>query len=135
MVYNAKLLRVNTDIEEEVLLQIGGWEILCFAGVCPFPIFEGQEYSVALSFVVFDDYEVRESSPDLQPSIRRTESGFAAELIGRLSGSRLSVGPIDFEDNVLLRDYGYLDGKLVQVRVDRIGAEFLSNSATEANTR
>jgi hypothetical protein len=124
--YTAKLLRVNTEIEEEVLLQIGGWELLCFAGICPYPIREGQEYSVALSFVVLDDYEVRESSCDLQPCVRSMGSGFAAELVGRLNGNRLSVGPIEFEDDVLLSDYGYLDGKLVRVKADRISAEFLS---------
>lgn len=125
MEYKAKVLRLNEDVEEEVLLQIGEWKILCFAGLCPYPIHEGMEYVVDLSFVVLDDYEVKELPDTSSPAILNTGKGFVTELVGKLEGSRLRLGELEFEDDILLSDYGYLDGKSVSVRADRISAEFL----------
>ncbi len=125
MGYKAKILRLNEDVEEEVLLQIGKWEILCFAGICPYPIREGMEYLVDLSFVVLDDYDVKVLPDSSPPAILNNGKGFVTELVGKLEGSRLCLGKLEFKDDTLLRDYGYLDGKSVSVRVDRINAEFL----------
>lgn len=125
MEYKAKVLSLNEDIEEEVLLQIGEWKILCFAGLCPYPIHEGMEYAVDLSFVVLDDYDVKELPDTSPPVILNTGKGFVAELVGKLEGSHLCLGELEFEDDILLSDYGYLDGKSVSVKADRICVEFL----------
>lgn len=37
----------------------------------------------------------------------------------------LEAGGLVFEDEVLQRDFGYLDAKFVGLRVDRIDVEFL----------
>jgi len=125
MKFKAIVLGLNDDIEEEVLLQIGEWKILCFAGVCPYPIYVGHDYVVNLSLVVLNDYVVSECTSGPQPVIENNGKGFVTHLIGKLLGSRLIIGDIGFEDEIFLRDYGYLNGKFVSIQVDRISAEFL----------
>lgn len=123
--YRAKVIRLNDNVEEEVLLQIGEWKIPCFAGICPYRICEGMEYLVDLSLLVLDEYEVKELPSGSSPAILSDGEGFGAELIGKINGNRLCVGELEFEDDILLSDYGYLDGKSVSVRADRIDVEFL----------
>jgi hypothetical protein len=125
MIYSAKVERIDEDIEEEVTLVIDGLKLVCFAGVCPYPIEEGKAYPVSLHLVVFDDYMITEVNID-ESSLKRIGQGFSYIVTGRLSEDTLNAG-IAFQDQVFLSDYGYLDGKMVSVKVDRIDAEFLSS--------
>ncbi|MGE3320500.1 MAG: hypothetical protein AB7I18_14515 [Candidatus Berkiella sp.] len=125
MTYTAEVIRLNDDIEEEVVLRINGVELTCFASVCPYPIVERATYEVALIPVVFDDYSVREMSKDTHTSLVKVGNGFAYELVGELAGGLLDIGCISLEDDVLLRDYGYLNGKIIAWMIDRIDVEFM----------
>lgn len=127
MIYFAEVVRLNNDVEEEVVLRINGVDITCFASVCPFPIDERATYRVALTPFVFDGYSVCEVSGESLPSLVRVSSGFAYEVVGKLTGNKLDAGCIVLEDDVLLSEYGYLDGKMVAWKVDRIDAEFISD--------
>jgi len=126
MIYEAKVLHLDKDIEEEVVLQIGGIVLTCFACVCPYVIKKYLSYPVELHLVVLGDYVVTELVSNSMPSIVRLGNGFASVVTGKLSGGCLDVGGLIFEDDVLQSDFGYLDGKMVAMKVDRIDAEFLA---------
>jgi len=125
MIHQAHVLALHDDVEEEVDLDINGTRLKCFAGICPYVIQEDQVYPVRLELVVLDDYEVAESSADTDQAFSRIGNGFSYLVHGRLSGICLDVGGLVFEDEVLQREFGYLDGKFVSLKVDRIDVEFL----------
>ncbi|MFC3684706.1 hypothetical protein [Hydrogenophaga luteola] len=126
MIYQARVLALSDDVEEEVNLQINDVRLNCFAGVCPYPIQEGGTYPVCLELVVFDDYEVAESSGNALPAFSKMGNSFGYLVHGRLNGTCLEAGGLVFEDEVLQRDFGYLDGRCVTMKVDRIDVEFLT---------
>lgn len=126
MIYHAQVIKLSDDIEEKVTLQINGRQLNCFAGICPYPISEGKSYPVQLELVVLDDYEVMASPDDAGAAFVETGKGFAYLIQGKLNGMYLEADGLVFEDEVLQRDFGYLDGKMVTVKVDRIDVEFLS---------
>jgi hypothetical protein len=126
MIYQAHVLALHDDVEDEVDLEINGARLKCFAGICPYSIQEDQLYPVRLELVVLDDYQVTESSVGTELAFSRIGNGFSYLVHGRLSGIFLDVGGLVFEDEVLQRDFGYLDGKFVSLKVDRIDVEFLA---------
>ncbi|MEC4723583.1 hypothetical protein RY831_31075 [Noviherbaspirillum sp. CPCC 100848] len=127
MNYLAQIKRLSDDVEEEVVLRINGLEVTCFATVCPYKIEEGASYQVELTAQVFNEYLVSELDEDASASIVQIGGSFSHVITGRLSGNRLEAGAIVFEDDVLLSDFGYLEGKMIAWKIDRIDAEFLSD--------
>ncbi|MDR9838484.1 hypothetical protein [Herbaspirillum huttiense] len=126
MNYSAQIKYLGDDIEEEVLLRIHDLEITCFVTLCPFRIETGKSYMVELEAQVFDDYFVREISEDCSPGIVRVGSGFTCIIWGRLIDGCLNVGDVIFYDDVLLAEFGQLNGKMVEWEVDRIDVNFVS---------
>ncbi|KPC55350.1 hypothetical protein [Amantichitinum ursilacus] len=127
MNYLAKIKRLSSDVEEEVVLCINDIEITCFANVCPYTLEDGEAYRVELTPQVFNDYVVSETNEGVTSAINRVGNGFSYILKGRLAGNKLDAGGIVFEDEMLLSQFGYLDGKFISWNVDRIDVEFLSN--------
>lgn len=109
--------------EEKVTVESNGVEVTCFAVYCPYKIEEGKKYSAEFDFVVFDEYEVSEIH-NRNSGIEYTGKAFSYLLIGKLEGSRLNAGII-FDDENLLSDYSFLDGKYVQVKADRLDISFI----------
>ena len=130
MNYLAKIKRLSNDIEEEVVLRINSVELTCFVTVFPYKIEEGSSYQVELTAQVFNDYLVNELSKEEPPSIVQVGNSFSYVITGRLNDNRLNAGSIVFEDEMLLSDFGYLEGKIVSWKVDRIDAEFLLMTQT-----
>lgn len=126
MNYLAQIKRLSDDVEEEVVLRINGVELTCFATVCPYKIEEGASYQVELTAQAFNDYLVNELGEEASPSIVQVGNSFSHIITGRLNDNRLDAGGIVFEDDMLLSDFGYLEGKIISWRVGRIDAEFLS---------
>ncbi|MFV8602808.1 hypothetical protein ACNRDG_00635 [Ralstonia pseudosolanacearum] len=126
MKYLTKIERLSDDVEEEVVLRINGVELICFATVCPYKIEEGASYQVELTAQVFNEYQVSELGEEASPSIAQIGDSFSHVIAGRLRGNRLDAGGIVFEDDVLLSDFGYLEGKMIAWKIDRIDVEFLS---------
>jgi len=124
MIYQAKILRVDEPVEGEIMLQVGGIELTCFAYFHPCWIKVGSSYPVGFNLLVLNDYVVEEVSDESKPSIIRLGNTFAHVITGRLSGRCLESGELTFEDDVLLSDFSYLDGKMVVIKVDRIDADF-----------
>ncbi|WP_197737413.1 hypothetical protein [Methylomonas rhizoryzae] len=126
MIYEALVLCVDEDIEEEVMLRIDDIELAGFASVCPYNIEVGLSYPVELHPVVFDDYSVNALPDGTLPSIDRVGTGFAYVITGKLSGSCLESGGLVIEDEMLQRNFSYLEGKMVAMKIDRMDVEFLS---------
>ena len=120
MIYQAKILRLDESVEGEVMLQVGSTELTCFA--YNFAIEVGSSYPVELN--LFDDWTIEEVPDDSEPSIVRIGSTFTYVIVGRLNGRFLECGELTFENDSLLSDFGYLDGKMVAMKVDRIDADF-----------
>lgn len=123
MIYDATVEEIDEGVDEAVTLLVEGLRILCFSSVCPYPIKKGEKYSVSLTLAILNDYIVAEVGSG-ESSIKRIGQGFSHMVAGKLTGDVLDAG-IAFQDEVFLSDYGYLDGKVISVKVDRIDAEFL----------
>ncbi len=124
--YFALVKAIGDNVEEEVTLDLNDLKVTCFAGVCPYEIHEGERYPVSLELIVFDDYEVKESEVEFA-GLEQIGESFSYWIKGRLEKGVIDCG-IQFEDEILLSDYGYLDGKFIQLKVDRIDVEFLDKS-------
>jgi len=125
MIYQAKVLRIDENVEEEVILQIGNTKLTCFSRFHSPETKVGSSYPVELSLTMFDDdCFVKEIPDDSEPSIVRIGNTFAYVITGRLNGRCLESGELSFEDDSLLSDFGYLDGKMIAMKVDRIDADF-----------
>ena len=128
MIYQALVLRLDENIEEEVSLQIGGNLLTCFANICPYVINENGTYPVEFHLHFFDSCVIEEVSESETPSILRVENGFAYVITGRLEGEHLKSMEMVFEDETLAQDFKYLSGKMVRLNVDRLEVEFVTRS-------
>jgi len=121
--YFAKVESLSSTIEEQVTLTLNDLEITCFAGVCPYQIDEGFIYPVLFAATIFDDYEVEKSESNIM-GLERIGGSFSYWANGLLSEGVIDCG-IQFEDEILQSDYGYLDGQFIRMKVDRLDVEFL----------
>ena len=124
--YFVLLNSIDDIVEEKVSLNINGIELTCFAGICPYEIYAGQQYWVCFELMIPDDYEVVKLENTSDVGFERVGKGsFSYWLKGQLKDGIVDCG-IQFEtDEVLLAEYGDLEGKFVKFRVDRIDVEFL----------
>lgn len=122
--YDATVLKIDEDVEEQVLLDVQRYHITCFASVCPYPVKVGGKYRVGFYLFVADEFCPNEVQEGIFPAIAQNGNGFRYTLIGRLTGNILDCG-IQIEDDVFTEQYGYLNGKMIKVSVDRIDVEFL----------
>ncbi|MDK1288392.1 hypothetical protein [Pseudoalteromonas umbrosa] len=92
--YNAKDLGLNPDIEEEITLEVNGFELTCFAGVCP--------YELTIGHVTFEvlDFELSEQRGLEKTSLKRVGNTYAYELKDRSNGDLIEAG-IKLSDEVL----------------------------------
>tara|TARA_Y100000588_G_scaffold311505_1_gene337582 strand:+ start:688 stop:1062 length:375 start_codon:yes stop_codon:yes gene_type:complete len=121
IIYNAKVLGLNPDIEEEVTLEVNGIELTCFAGMCPYELNIGQEYPVTFEML---DFELTEQESAEETSTTRVDSTYAYKLLGRLNGGTIDAG-LKICDEFLESDYAYLDGQFICLCVERLDVEFL----------
>ncbi|MFV8457240.1 hypothetical protein ACNO5M_19415 [Vibrio owensii] len=121
IIYNAKVLGLNPDIEEEVTLEVNGIELTCFAGMCPYELNIGQEYPVTFEML---DFELTEQESAEETSTTRVDSTYAYKLLGRLNGGTIDAG-LKICDDFLESDYAYLDGQFICLCVERLDVEFL----------
>lgn len=126
MKYDVLVKGLNQCVEEEVIIEANGIVLYCFAhwGLA---IEVGKKYKANIGVTILDDLGMREIS-DSSNSFRQVGSTFAYYIQGKfdLNSRILDAGvQIQFdEDEVDLHDYGYLDGKYVEIKVDRINIEF-----------
>lgn len=121
-----KVVRLNEIVEEEVVVKVNNWELVCFASILPYKLVEGFSYPVKLKLVILYDYCVTAMEDDTEQAIVAQGNGYACKIIGRLIGGYLHACGFKFEDAVFESDYAYLDGKTISIDVDRVDAIFLS---------
>lgn len=116
MKYNCKIINVVDD--DVVTIRIGDTYITGFVN-CGIIKEIGQEATVEIS--LYDDLEITQCD-EKKVSIERKNQSFAYSLFGTLDIAKgILKSVINFEiDEEELYNYGYLDGKQVQVDVLRI---------------
>jgi hypothetical protein len=124
MIYSAFLKKISEEVEGEVTLLVNGLELTCFANMPPKLSMTGQECSVEFMPMIFDDYEVKEISASSTPAIQRIGNSFSYVVSGRLLNGSLDGDAISFDDEILESEFGYLDGKMIAWKIDRLDVEF-----------
>ncbi|TBZ46783.1 hypothetical protein E0H64_21610 [Rhizobium leguminosarum bv. viciae] len=124
MIYSALIEKIGDDIEEEVSVLICEERLTCFASYMPYPVHVGEVYEVEVVAVVLNEYFIEESNDEL-PSIFRTGTDYSYLLTGMLDEGNINCGAIAFFDDVLSEDFGFLRGKMVSWKVDRLDICFL----------
>ena len=124
MTYQAKILRLDNNIKEEVDLQIKDVKITCFIATCPYSIKVGLYYPVQLSIWSLDRYNLIEIKNNTGQSINRLGNTFAYSITGKLCNGNLVSKGLVFEDKILKKEFTYLEGKMISIKADRINVEF-----------
>ncbi|BBB63187.1 hypothetical protein UNDKW_4914 [Undibacterium sp. KW1] len=120
-----RIERFHETVEEEVVLNNGTGDLVCFFDVRPYQLIVGHSYSIRLNFLILDDPHIREIDDDSESLILRCGSGYSYQIQGRLVGDRLYACGYEFEDEAFEYDCAFLDGKMISIDVDRINAKFL----------
>ncbi|MBT2342328.1 MULTISPECIES: hypothetical protein [Pseudomonas] len=124
MIYSVLLDGVNSEVEEEVSIVVCGQRLTCFASYLPYQLEVGRVYRAELLPMVFDEYIVQEVS-HVTPLVLREGSGYSYSIIGELKDGCLCCSGLTFCDEILLADFGFLEGKLISWRVDRLDILFV----------
>lgn len=80
---------------------------------------------VKLTLFLDDESDVAETATE-KDEATRIGAGFSYRIVGTLSGGLLNAKGFVFESELLDSEYGYLDGKRVEVGVTRINLKFLT---------
>ncbi|MFK4345236.1 MULTISPECIES: hypothetical protein [unclassified Paenibacillus] len=123
MKYNALVKAIDSNIEEEVRVEINGIEFTGFVDCFPYLINTGSYYPVEIGITVLDDLELKEINESVQ-EIEQIGNGFGYFIRGELDGNCCLNSVMIFQDDWFL-EYSYLGGKYVEIMVDRISIEFL----------
>ncbi|WNC09823.1 hypothetical protein [Pseudomonas coleopterorum] len=124
MIYSALVDGINSEIEEEVTIVICGQRLTCFASYLPYQLEIGKVYRAELLPMVFGEYIIQEIS-HVTPSVLREGPGYSYRFIGELRDGCLCCVGLTFCDEIFLADFGFLEGKLISWRVDRLDISFV----------
>jgi hypothetical protein len=124
MKYYAKIISLNDDIEEKVILSLGEKEICCFINSAPYALIEKNIYLVELSLSFLDEELISEVDCKIM-SFTRIDESFSYEIIGFLSGNQLITDGVIFQDDIFQEEFLFLDSKYVILKPDRISVSFL----------
>ena len=122
-IYSVKVLEVDENVEDVMLIEVAGIQITSFANVCPYAIEVGKEYDVMISFEFFNEYIVEEIE-EQKAQITQTSSNLSCWFMGKHCGNYLE-SVVNIEEEILISDFAYLEGRYVRIKVDRINVEFL----------
>ncbi|AYO54578.1 hypothetical protein EXE10_04190 [Acinetobacter sp. WCHAc060033] len=118
MEYRVKFLYNEKNVEESLFVEVNGLILNIFCSEYNYIFKPLEVYEVELEFQIFNEYQIAESN--LQPQFRKIDQSFSYEMIGLLENGVVTVGDFKIFDEILLSDYGYLDGKNISWIVDRI---------------
>lgn len=126
MRYTAKVMGLDEDIEEAVLLSIDGIVLNCFASVCPYQLQIGAEYHVQLHTTIFNGCDIAPVDDGESHAAVNYIDAFSYVFVGLLSKGRLIADRIILDDAVLL-DFESFEGSTVRFKVDRLDVWFLED--------
>lgn len=124
MICYAKIVDIDDVINEEIMISIGEFTLVCFCGYMPKAFDKNKIYLCEIDLDFFDN-EILEEAKGNNVRIERDGNGFNYTLYGYYSHGSLFLNGLYFDDEFLL-DYGYLDNKFVQIKVSRINLNILS---------
>jgi hypothetical protein len=124
MKYKAQILGFNEEVEEEVILQVGTTVLHCFSHGFPYQIEKGDFVSVEFELQFFDELQIEEIESNTC-QFKRIGESFSYLIQGELDGNVLKSDSISFQDDCFVSECGFLNGKMVSLRVDRIDVDFL----------
>lgn len=121
----AMVVEFDEDDQEQVKINVGGFEITCFVAVCPFRIEQGKSYPIELSFVLNEkDQEIRLAN-DKFVSFERIGRGFSYLITGMANQQGLRIGSLHLASDGLPPLWGDFQGSYVSLKVDRIDVDFV----------
>lgn len=118
MNYKVQFISRDEVVEESLWIQMDGIVLNVFCCDYNFKFERLKDYQVELEFNIFDEYQVSESN--LPAQLRKIDQSFSYEVIGVLDNGTITIGDFKVFDEILLSDYGCLEGKNICWRVDRI---------------
>lgn len=127
MRYEVIIEGYNPLIEEEIDVNVNGTKLKCFMPYgTDFFVEEGRKYYSEIEGILFDELIMNEICAPVQ-KIEIHESDFSHKIFGYLE---LDEGVIHssidvYLDMEYLCDYAYLDGKFVEIIIDRFNIEFV----------
>lgn len=124
MIYSVLVEAVDSEIEEEVSISVCGHQLICFASYLPYSLEVGKVYPAEFLPMVFNDYLIKEI-PDAESAVVREGEGYSYKIIGQLRDGCLKVGELSFCDEYLLADFGFLEGRMVSWKIDRLDILFV----------
>lgn len=124
MKYYAKVIELNNDIDEEVLLSFGELELNCFITSCPYKINVGDIYLVNID-LTFLDSEVIKHQCSNEFALDRLEDSFSYEVKGFKINDKIIVNSLTFCDEIYAREFEYINLEFISMKPDRISVEFL----------
>ena len=129
MILKGKVLQLDDDDEEMVVLEVDNHVLTCFAAVCPYPIKVGESYPVELHPFFFEEPEGVEVSESLPDEIQHIGNGFSCLLTGRLVDGKFSIGSLILVDENDFSNLRHLEGRKLKLTVDRMDAEFFETTS------
>ena len=122
--YQAKLLKLDDYIEEEVILEINGIEIVGFTSVCPYKLTPNKVYLVDLSLTFLEDSEMIEQCEE-RYGLEKIDEAYGYMLYGQVCGNAIDIGNgIKIQDNIFSEN-SYLNGHYIKIKADRLSIKFI----------
>lgn len=124
MKYYAKVIQINDDIDEEVLLSFGEVSIYCFIAHCPYEIIQGKIYLVEVELSFLNDENI-EGQSEGELSITRQGDSFTYEIKGYKVDDKIISNGLLFTDELYAQEYGHINYEYVLLKPDRVSVSFL----------
>ncbi|MES2217346.1 MAG: hypothetical protein V4501_02935 [Pseudomonadota bacterium] len=121
--YQAKFLKQHDLVEEEVIIEVNGLELVGFSLDDNHRFLPNKIYPINLEFTILDDPEIV-ILKEPQYSVERIGEGFSYLICGLVHNDSIDIGhDINIKDDCF--KFENLDYKFVRMRVDRISIEFI----------
>lgn len=118
--YKAKLIRLDSSIEELGVFLINTIELICFISYSESRLELGKEYLVELNYQIFNDYQIELANQEDRIDFFKINNNFNYLLIGTFKKKIFNVNGIEFIDEYLLAHFAYLENKPIRLFVDRL---------------
>lgn len=131
MIYYGKVTHLDNSCENIADFLINQNNISCFIGFSQLDLVLNRAYEIEIEYQIFDDYQINIcelSELSKVISFERVEDTLKYKITGIITDDSFLVGGIAFKDDYLIREYGYLRGKLITLLVDRIDVNVISES-------
>lgn len=122
--YQAKILKLDELIEEEVLVEVNGLQFVGFASLCPYNLEINKIYPVNLGLTFLDGPEIIVLDGE-QHSLERIDNTYEYILYGQVCGDTIDIGHgIKIQDDIFSQN-SYLDNQYVKIKAERLSVEFI----------